>query len=835
MKIKKQKFILLLAFLLLFAGQMWAQEATSEAEVKKYETEIKDLVKYLEDTFNFLGGDEPASEKEVVISESYLKVFRDSEIQIEDDLDESRETPMNKNVQSYLQDIDFFFKEVKFTFDIESIKHAYNERKEPYFTVTLNRNLSGTDIKGKTVNNNKVRYIEISFNESERDLKVISFYTTKLDESADLRYWWDNLSENWKNILSKGMKIDGKISDTQIKNIVNLEEIDLSINKEITDLQPLSRLTKLRKVNCSNTNVNNVDGLRNLINLEILDCSNTKITNFESLKYTTNLRNLYFNNTSVTDIQQLENFYSLQQLHMNKTLVTNLQPLEFAEELSDLRINETQISDISFLKELENIENFYANGSKISNIDVVANFKKLTVLDIGNTSVSNISMVSKLENLQKIIIDNTPTSEIESLSGMKSLIRIYCDNTKIKSEQASAFMQKNKNTLVMYDSQILFSWWKEMPTAWRTILGNQIALSGEPGKEELQLMANIQKIDVHGNKEITTLDPLSRLNKLEILNAEGTGISDLMPLLNLLDLKELNIANTSVKVLNPILKLTKLQNLNITNTQVVELLPLKDLKNLECINFDNTKVSSISVLNDHKNLKFIYADKSEIKEDKVDNFNAQNPDCLVVYQTESLMAWWNGLDATWLDFFKKEFKIEDKPDRLQAHKLLNTKEIAFSGDAFKTLTPLTKLKGLENLTFTDTRIEDLSPLANHKYLKILKIAENPGINNLSALRSYSRLEILDLQNTLVKDLSPLGTIISLKILKINGTKVISLKALAGLKNLEQIEFFNTKVWFLKPLYTMPNIQKVKCYNTKVQKFLVNKYKEAKPNVDVVYY
>ena len=832
----KKIVLSLLLFTFFIPYTSLAQNELSEQDRIKYESDINDMVKYIEGTFNFLGDEEAlASEKEIIISESYLKAFRDSEVQIEDDLDESRETSMNKGVQSYLQDIDFFFKNVKFTFDIESIKYAYNERKEPYFTVTLNRNLNGTDIKGNPVNNNKPRYIEISLNEEQRDLKIISFYTTKLDETADLRFWWDNLPNAWKTVLSKNIKIEGRITDTQIKNIINTEEIDISGNKDIDNLLPLSRLTKLRKVNCSNTPVNSVDGLRNLINLEVLDCSNTKIVSFDALKYTTNLRNLYLDNTLISDIQPLENFLVLQQLHMNKTLVTNLAPIEYAEELTDLRINGTQISDISILKELENIESFYANGSKISDISTLLNFKKLAVLDIGNTSISSISSLSALENLQKLTIDNTKIAEIESLSGMKSLVRIYCDNTGIKSQQASAFTQKNPKTLVMYDSQILVSWWKEMPDVWKKILAAEISLSGEPGKEELQLMANVSKIDVHGNKDITTLEPLSKLNKLEVLNIEGTPIKDLMPLLNLLDLRDLNLANTEITVLNPLLKLTKLQNLDISGTQVIEILPLKALTNLESLNMDKTKVSSITVLNDFKNLKFIYADNGALTEEKVDIFNASNPECLVIYQTENLNSWWNSLDKTWQEFFKKEFQIQDKPDRLQAHKLIYTKELSFSGDDFRTLAPLARLKWLESLSFNDTRVEDLKPIAAHKNLKSLKMPENPGINDLSPISAYSHLEVLDIQNTMVKDLKPISTIISLKILKINGTKVTSLKSLAGLKNLEQIDFFNTKVWFLKPLYSMKKIEKVKCYNTKIMKPLVKKYKEKNPTVDVVHY
>ena len=116
----------------------FAQENTelSNADIENYKKQVTHLVKYLEETMNFLG--DPANvakEKEIIVNQSFLKIFKDDEVQIEDDLDPDREVPLRKDVQAYLKDIEFFFKGVKFEFLIADISHFVNEENKHFFKV----------------------------------------------------------------------------------------------------------------------------------------------------------------------------------------------------------------------------------------------------------------------------------------------------------------------------------------------------------------------------------------------------------------------------------------------------------------------------------------------------------------------------------------------------------------------------------------------------------------------------------------------------------------------------------------------------------------------------
>ena len=99
-------------------------------EIENYKEQVKRLIGFMEFSLNTLGSEEiPTREKEVIINESYLKAFRDNEVQIEDDLDENREMVTHKAVQAYLKDVDFFFRKVEFDYTVQDIQSLVNDEE----------------------------------------------------------------------------------------------------------------------------------------------------------------------------------------------------------------------------------------------------------------------------------------------------------------------------------------------------------------------------------------------------------------------------------------------------------------------------------------------------------------------------------------------------------------------------------------------------------------------------------------------------------------------------------------------------------------------------------
>ena len=94
-----------------------AKQTRPQQQIENYREQIRRLMGFLEFSLNTLGSSETSTrEKEIIINESYLKAFLNDKVQIEDDLDENREILTYKDVQAYLKDVDFFFKEATFQF-----------------------------------------------------------------------------------------------------------------------------------------------------------------------------------------------------------------------------------------------------------------------------------------------------------------------------------------------------------------------------------------------------------------------------------------------------------------------------------------------------------------------------------------------------------------------------------------------------------------------------------------------------------------------------------------------------------------------------------------------
>ena len=198
---------LFLIFLGLIFINVQAQQLQPE-EVASFKEECTDLVAYLEFTLNAIGDqDLSPKEKDIIISESYAKFFKDPQVQIEDDLVPDREAITNKDVQSYLKDVDFFFNQAVFSYKILSTDLFQNENNEPYFKVHALRTLSALTIQNDSIYNEQARFIEIVVNPDLRELKIVSIYTTKINEKEENIKWinqakvWitDNDSGNWIN------------------------------------------------------------------------------------------------------------------------------------------------------------------------------------------------------------------------------------------------------------------------------------------------------------------------------------------------------------------------------------------------------------------------------------------------------------------------------------------------------------------------------------------------------------------------------------------------------------------------------------------------------------
>ena len=441
------KFLLqntLLLFCVLVVVSAKAQDKKEETltpeELEEYQLRVNQLVSFLEFSLNTIG--DPSTlrkEKDIIINESFLKAFRDGKVQIEDDLVEFRETPTNKDVQAYFKDVDFFFKGVKFKFDVQSIDSYLNEEGKTYFRVTMNRHLAGLKFAGDSLITDLTRYMEVNLDLAQKDLKIVSLYTTRLSQREDLTNWWNGLDDKWKNIFGANVPLSDSlqlnqvdfINDTtlvtpmgeievpistifnSLKRASGIETLDLSARVDINNLEPVSRMENLKTLRIAQTPISDLTPIRNLTKLEILDASNTMLSDLSPLQY----------------------FSSLKELNISGTLVSNLIPITGFETLERLNLSNTQILDFKALANLTALKDLRLASSNITDLSIVQSLSNLETLIISNTSIADLSALAGHPNLAELFCDNTPVSSLLELKKMPKLQRDYMDNTRTRLYQ----------------------------------------------------------------------------------------------------------------------------------------------------------------------------------------------------------------------------------------------------------------------------------------------------------------------------------------------------------------------------------------------------------------
>ncbi|RLD82832.1 MAG: hypothetical protein DRJ07_07790, partial [Bacteroidetes bacterium] len=655
---------LIVIIFLLFPGFITAQEneVVQTDTVDKYEVQAEQIVRFLQGTLNALGSSyTPVKEKQVMINESYNKIFIDDKVQIEDDLDENRDMVTYKGVQAYLQDVDFFFKDVRFDFEIKGVEKFSNAENIPVYKVTAVSNIKGITISDEKIDVFKDRFFEINLNEDEQTLKIASIYTTKLNVEEELTNWWNDLSPVWKTVFLEKNKLKEPLNFAQLKGVIKITELDLS-GKEIKSIAPLNRLYQLKKLDISNTPVSDLYPLRNLNKMEMLNCSNTKVDSINALQYMSNLRKLSIDDTNISDIGSVENMDSLKSFSFESTNVAKLNAIAYLKNIENLRMSGTRIVNLNDLAGFEKVKVLQFNNTAVSSLKGIEKMKLLERISFSGTAVTDLSILKNLKNLKVVHFDSTKVASLESIEGLE-LNTVYCDNSGITEKMANDYMQKHKDCLVIYNSGVLLQWWDKMPDEWKIVFA-KIIKTDKPDKLALHRLGLITELDISGNKEITSLAPIGNLIHLKKINLAKTKVNNIATLSELIELVEINCSYTGVTDLMPLSKLSNLEKLNFSGTAISQM-PLTNCNKLEIIKADSTDIKSLISIANLKHLKIVYADYTKLDEDAVQSFKKRKPETLVIYQTVELKKWWSLLDDNWKKIFKGEIIFEGKPSREQ--------------------------------------------------------------------------------------------------------------------------------------------------------------------------
>jgi Leucine-rich repeat (LRR) protein len=828
------KTLLLILFFSIFGMLGYSQTGKlTPDQQKNYKGHAEQMTRMYFSMLNSLADPEnPISEKEIIVNESFQKIFRDNKVQVEDDLDAIRVVPLFKDIQAYLRDVDFFFKSASFQFEIQAIDILVNDKNEPYIRVSVNRTIDGISVRdAKAIKNNKIRYIEINIDQAKQELRIASVYTTKINQKEELRTWWNTMPTSWKSILSANIVIKDSLSDTQLRSIAATERIDLKGNQDITDLTPVSKLSNLKSVDISNTKIADLMPLRSLLSLESVKFSNTPVESITPLRYAIHINELDGEGSRIADLSDAINFTALQTLNIRQTYVSDLTLLADLSTIEDLNISKLSVSDLSPLQSMTNLKFLKLADTRVMNISALSSLTKLEIIDLSKTSVQDLTPLKSLPSLKILFMNASLVTDLAPLSG-KKLTHIYCDKAPIRQDKILSFINQNPSTVVVYDSETIQKWWTGLAPEVKTLLQQQAGIAQDPSIEELHTIASIKKLTLNSYPNVANLQFVDMLIQLESLDISGTKVTDITPLTKLANLQNLAARNTQISEIASLIGLSKLKTLDLRNTTISNLKTVTKCTALEELRIDSTQVKDLSALLDLTTLKVISADGNNIPESDLYVQNAKG--VLLIYKTPVLVKWYDTLSEEWKNTFSKYVKIDSKPSSEQLHKITYLEELSFGGVGISNIEPLRELRRLKILEFKDTQVSDLSPLSNTVSLKSLDCSQNP-IGLIDALRQLNQLENLNISNTGVMDISPIENCRKLKVLKLNATKVRRLEPLAGLKALEELEAFNSSIKILKPLFGLKNLKLIKCYNSRTSQKRVDALKKELPKATIIFY
>jgi len=809
--------LLVVFFCFSFAASAQTIKGYSKDQVDELTTKVEDQVRFLEFLLNTVGNSQTSPrDKDVIIRESYLKIFRDAKVQVEDDLLLDRKVVTNKDVTAYFKDIEFFYKNIEFKFKIKEIKPAQKENGEVFFLASLDRTITAIGLKGEKISNTKLRFVEVNLDEKSQELKIASIYTTKVSRDEELKAWWTSLDAGWKGYFKTRFNLAAadSVPMAQLYKFVSVDSLNLSGNRQIRELTPLAELRDLKFLDISNTAITNLAPIANITFLESLNLANTPTADIKFIKYADRLKFLDISSTQIEDISELLNLKSLTTLSAEKSPIQSFAVLNQFKNIRDLRLNESGFNNVEHIKELVNLEKLMLSKNFILNFSFLAQLTSLQELDLSETNINDLSPLSGSAQLAFLDITATAVSDLAPVAALANLKKIAADETKLTTVEATNFVRTHPDILLIHHVKDLESWWQSLSPAWK---------------------AALQRVNPRLQSERPGIDLLTQTLKLTVLNLDDAGIETLAPVVRFVSLTQLSFSNNpQVTDVLPLTEVKTLKELQGKNTGIQVLSVLKDNSELVRIDVEGSPVEGIQELVGLSKLVYLNVNGSQVDEETVPAFLLQRPDLLLIYRSAALATWWESLTEDWKQVFVEKMGGGQSPSNEALHTLTARSDLFLEKVSLTDLEPLLVFSNLRKLSIFDAPLVALGPLSQLTRLTSLRLSQIPAVDYLP-LTALVALTELDLSNTGLEEVAPLVRLVNLKKVNLAGSNINSLKGMESMVNLEELDVASTDLRSLKALEELGRLKKVTCFNTRLTPRAVENFKQKVPGCDVRYY
>ncbi len=307
----------------------------------------------------------------------------------------------------------------------------------------------------------------------------------------------------------------------------------------------------------------------------------------------------------------------------------------------------------------------------------------------------------------------------------------------------------------------------------------------------IEAAVNLEWISLSYNLGIADFTPLTLLPKLNVLDLNGCGVSDIAFVADLPPLRELHVWQGSITDISALAGQTALERLNLAySAGITSFAVLSSLTNLYDLWLEGTGVSNISFAAHMPRLHGLSVEAGNVGD---------------------LSPLAGATNLAWLDMANNQVTNAAPLAGCTRLEWLSAGNNRIADLGF--VTPLTRLTFL---SLGQNAIEDLAPLAGLTLLDFLDIGWNP-LTNAAPIGTLAALSDLRIANAgLAGDLGFLATLTNLQVLDASLNAITAFPSYPGLSRLRYLNLDQNPLENLGFVASLPNLEQLFLNSTGIQ-------------------
>ena len=536
---------------------------------------------------------------------------------------------------------------------------------------------------------------------------------------------------------------------------VNLESLNARYN-EITDLSPLSSMTRLRSLYLLGNGVDDIGPLVGLVNLEHLELWRNRIADVAALSSLAELRHLWLSDNAVEDIGPLAELVNLETLTLYGNRIADISALSAMAQLRDLNLSDNVLGDIRPLAELVDIEDLSLSSNSIADVSPLAGLVNLERLTLYGNRISDVSPLSAMTKLRRLYLSDNLVGNIEALAGLVGLETLSLYENQITDVSAlSAMTELRGLTLDSNAVDDIGALAGLVNVASLSLVDNRIA-----DVSPLEAMTDLRQLFLSGNA-VNDVGPLAGLVSLQTLYLNDNRIADVSALSAMTELRSLLLSDNDIEDIGPLAGLVKLELLWSNGNRITDVSPLAAMRDLRALLLSGNDIDDIGPLADLVDLRALWLHNNRIVDiaplvnrtlfaDGAYLSLSGNPlnETSVDEHIPQLRSW--GIDVS----FTTASRAHVAPTPIADATLRSLVFEALAHSSNHVDDDIIPLDELQRLRIEGTGVADLAGLDVAQALSHLYAGSN-GIRDLSPLAALPDLTELDLRDNRIVDLGPL--------------------------------------------------------------------------------